>query len=441
MEERSSAVSKQTKQDEEARRRWPHAEPCVWTARMLTALEQGVKGGKWFSLMDKVYAPRTLHTAWLKVKSNKGKAGVDHQSIAMFEKRLDANLAKLSEDLRTGAYRPREIKRVWIPKAGRKGEKRPLGIPTVRDRVAQTALRFALEPIFERDFAEHSYGFRPGRGCKDALRRVNALLDEGKTWVVDADIQGFFDSIPHDRLMERVCDKIADGRTLGLIEACLKQEVLDGLDSWTPDEGTPQGAIISPLLANIYLDPLDHMMADLGFEMVRYADDFVVLCANESDARRALASIRDWVAGVGLTLHPDKTRLVDATQRGGFDFLGYHFERGMRWPSKKSEKRLREAIRPLTKRNNGQCLHSIIADINPKLRGWYEYFKHGKSNTFSTLDGWVRMRLRSIQRKRNKGRGRGRGSDHQRWPNAYFADFGLFSMQTAHKLDCQSARR
>jgi RNA-directed DNA polymerase len=316
-----------------------------------------------------------------------------------------------------------------------------LGIPTVRDRVLQTALRFALEPIFEREFAAHSYGFRPNRGCKDALRRVDGLLKEGYTWVVDADFKKYFDTIPRGPLLERVRGKVADGRVLELVEAYLHQQVMDGMERWTPDGGTPQGAIVSPLLANIYLDPLDHAMQEAGLEMVRYADDLVILCRSRAQAEEALERLRAWTAQAGLTLHPDKTRLVDATQAGGFDFLGYHFERGYRWPRKKSVEKLKQALRGKTPRNSGHSLPCIIADVNRTVRGWYEYFKHSHPNTLTPLDGWVRMRLRSILRKRHGGRGHGKGNDHFRWPNAYFAKLGLFSMTAARALAVQSARR
>lgn len=407
---------------------------------MLTALEEGVKGGKWFSLIDKAIAPRTLAAAWEKVRANGGAAGVDRQTVAMFERRLEANLQDLARNVKEGTFQPQPVRRVWIDKPG-SAQKRPLGIPTVRDRVLQTALRFALEPIFEREFAAHSHGFRPGRGCKDALRRVDALLKDGRGWVVDADLEKFFDTIPRGSLMERVRGKVADGSVLGLVEAYLNQTVMDGMERWTPDGGTPQGAIISPLLANIYLDPLDHMMEAAGMEMVRYADDLVILCRTRQEAEAALEMLRQWTAEAGLRLHPEKTRLVDATVAGGFDFLGYHFERGLRWPRKKSKEKLKQSVREKTRRANGHGLPCIVADLNKTLRGWFEYFKHSHKPTFEPLDGWVRMRLRSILRRRRGGRGRGRGADHQRWTNAYFAKLGLFSMRAAHALAIQSARR
>ncbi len=408
---------------------------------MLTALETGVKGGLWFSLIDKVYSLPNLRAAFAKVKVNGGAAGCDRQTIAMYEVRLEANLRDLSEQLRGGDYRPRKIRRVWIPKPGGR-QRRPLGIPTVRDRIVQTALRNVLEPIFERDFAERSYGFRPGRGCKDALRRVAALLEDGYTHVVDVDFQSYFDTIPQRPLLEMVARQVADGRVLKLIESFLRQEVLDGLEQWTPTAGSPQGAVISPLLSNIYLDPLDHTMAECGFEMVRYADDLVILCRRATEARAALERVWSWSATAGLRLHPQKTRIVDA-DRDGFDFLGYHFRRGRRWPSRKSLKKFRAAVRAQTPRQHGQSLKDIIARVNRIVRGWFEYFRHASYTiTFRALDGWLRRRLRRLLLKRHKkGRHQGLGTAHQRWPNAYFAAQGLLSMEAAHVRARQSASR
>ena len=271
-EDQLEAVSDRTIRAREILTRWGWVEPTVWTERMLTALIEGVKGGVWYSLIDKVHPERNLRAAYFRVAENKGAAGVDHVTVTMFERRLDENMEALSVALRTGTYRPQAIRRHYIPKPGSQ-ERRPLGIPTVRDRVVQTALRQVLEPIFERDFATHSYGFRPGKGCKDALRRVDELLKAGYTHVVDADLKSYFDTIPHDRLLALMAKKVSDGKVLSLIDAFLHQGVLDGLEEWTPEQGTPQGAVISPLLSNIYLDPLDHLMAGSGFEMVRYADD------------------------------------------------------------------------------------------------------------------------------------------------------------------------
>ena len=245
-----------------ARGAWVEAE--VWTERMWTALEEGVWGGKWFSLMDKVDAVPNLRKAVERVRANGGAAGVDHVTVQEFEHHLEANLEKLSRRLKDGSYRPQAIRRVWIPKPGGK-EKRPLGIPTVRDRVVQAALRAVLEPIFERDFAAQSYGFRPNRGGKEALRRVDALLKAGYSWVVDADLKSYFDTIPHAALLDRMREKVTDGKVLGLVEAFLTAKVMETAEGWTPEEGTPQGAVISPLLSNLYLDPLDRQMAEVGF--------------------------------------------------------------------------------------------------------------------------------------------------------------------------------
>ncbi len=424
----------------EVRVRWAWTEAAVWTERMLTALEQGVKGGKWFSLIDKVYRPANLRGAFARVKANRGVAGVDHQTIEMFEQHLEANLQYLATALKDGSYRPLALLRKWIAKLG-SSEKRPLGIPTVRDRVVQTAMRAVLEPIFERTFAAQSYGFRPGRGGKDALRRVNCLLQQGYNWVVDADLKSYFDTIPFAPLLARVEEQVADGAVLALLEAYLHQGVLEAMKWWQPEAGTPQGAVISPLLSNIYLNPLDHLLAQQGIEMVRYADDFVILCRSKAEAQQALALVQQWTADAGLMLHPEKTRIVDATKHGGFDFLGYHFERGYKWPRKKSLKKFRDKIRVLTKRNNGQSLQVLISRVNRVTRGWYEYFKHSQHPTFTDLDPWLRMRLRSILRKRANRRGRARKRDNQLWPNAFFTTQGLFSLATAHALERQSSRR
>jgi len=408
---------------------------------MLTTLAKGVKGGKWFSLIDKVYSMRNLRASFVKVHENRGSAGVDHQTVEMFGGRLEKNLAQLSAAIQDRSYEPREIKRVWIPKPGSRTDKRPLGIPTVRDRVVQTALRNVIEPIFEVGFAEHSYGFRPGRGCKDALRRVAWLLKHGYPWVVDADLKSYFDTIPHERLLRRVEEKISDGRVLDLIAKFLTQDVMDTVKTWTPERGTPQGAVISPLLSNIYLDPLDHRMQRLGFKMVRYADDFVVMCRTEQEAQNALRALQEWTQAEGLELHPEKTCLVDARQRGGFEFLGYHFERSYRWPRSKSLKKMKDSVRAKTRRANGHSLEFIIESLNLTLKGWFEYFKQCSRFVFPPLDQWIRMRIRSILRHNQGRHGRERSSDHQRWPNAFFAKKGLFSLVEAHIEFCQSCRR
>jgi RNA-directed DNA polymerase len=411
----------------------------AWTVRMLTTLDEGVEGGRWFRLFDKVFAERNLWTAFQQVARNDGAAGVDHQSVTDFEKQMPGILRTLSDSLQAGDYQPQPIRRVQIPKPGT-NETRPLGIPTVRDRVVQAAVVNVIEPIFERDFAKHSYGFRPQRGCKDALRRVDQLLKQGCVYVVDADLKGYFDTIPHASLMERVAAKIADGPTLRLIEAFLKADILDGAATWTPEAGAPQGAVLSPLLSNIYLDPLDHLVAANGLEMVRYADDFVILCRSEADAQAALTLVAQWVNDNGLTLHPTKTKIVDA-RTDGFDFLGYHFLGVKHWPRNKSVQKLKDNLRPKTKRTRGDSIEFIVADVNRTLRGWFAYFQHSRPWIFPRVDRWVRGRLRSILRKRCKRRGRARGQDNLRWPNAYFAKIGLFTLETAHQLACQPSTR
>jgi RNA-directed DNA polymerase len=400
---------------------------------MLAALERGVQGGKWFSLMDKVWKMENLQSALKQVMRNQGGAGVDGQSCEAYLKASPERLPRLQDKLKQESYQPKPVKRVWIPKLGSK-ELRPLGVPTVEDRVVQTALRNVLEPIFERTFAEHSYGFRPGRGARQALRRVDQLLKTGYHWVVDADLKGYFDSIPQDKMMKAVETQIADGAVLKLIGQMLRQGVMESGKGWQPTQtGTPQGAVISPLLANIYLNPLDHLMAQQGRQMVRYADDFVILCKTEQEAQEVLEQLRQWTEVAGLTLHPTKTRIVDASQKGGFDFLGYHFERGYRWPRKKSLDKLKETIRERTKSGRPGSLKGIIRELNHTTRGWFEYFKHSQNTVFKPLDGWIRQRLRRILRRRHTGSRRTACRDHQRWPVAYFAKLGLISLALARE--------
>lgn len=438
-EERPSKVPPSATQDGDVLLRWSWTERAVWTERMLTALEQGVKGGCWFSLMDKVYAPRNLMAAYQQVADNRGAAGVDHVTVKTFGERLEDELPKLSQELRDGSYRPQAVWRVQIPKPGTQ-ETRPLGIPTVRDRVAQAAVVNVIEPIFEREFAEHSYGFRPGRGCKDALRRVDRLLKAGYVYVVDADLKSYFDTIPHAPLMARLKERIADNRVLALVEQFLKAGILDGLTKWTPERGAPQGAVLSPLLSNIYLCPLDHLVAQAGWEMVRYADDFVILCRTRDEAQQALKLVEQWTAENGLVLHPKKTKIVDA-RSDGFDFLGYRFVKHRRFPRRKSLDKFKDAIRAQTKRTSGDSMSFIVNRLNATLRGWFAYFKHSDRYPFTILDKWVRMRLRSILRKRSGRKGRGRGRDHHRWPNAYFTEIGLFSLVAAYDSVVQSSCR
>lgn len=415
-------------------------EGAAWTDGMLKALCDGVKGGRWFSLIDKVFLLRVLRRAFALVKANRGAAGVDRVSIAMYEADLEKNLEGLAEVLRQGTYQPMPVRRVYLPKAS--GGQRPLGIPAVRDRIVQAALRMVLEPIFENEFAEHSYGFRPGRRADDALLRVMSLIEEGYIHVVDLDFASYFDSIPHAPLMALISRKVADSRVLSLVESFLSAGVMeDGVQQWKPTTGTPQGGVISPLLSNIYLDPLDHLLAGAGIEAVRYADDCVLLCRDEVSARRALQLVREWASSVGLRLHPEKTRVVNATE-DAFEFLGYRFDRMERiHPRKSSWQKFKDAVRQKTRRTTGESLECVIGRLKPLLRGWANYFRRCSLWVFRDMDQWIRMRLRSMLRRRKGKEGRGRGSDHQRWPNAYFADRGLPSLEELVVRNLQSARR
>jgi len=406
---------------------WAHS--AVWTDRMLDTLHVGVRGGKWHTLIDKVFDKRNLYASARKVLGKKGAAGVDHQSVEDFSADALAELDRLHEQLRGDLYRPLAVRRTWIPKPG-SNEQRPLGIPTVRDRVVQTALVHVIEPIFDHTFHRHSYGFRRGRSCHQALTRVEELLAAGNVFVVDADLKSYFDTIPKDRLMEMVGSKVSDRRILKLIEMYLEQEIMEDLKSWTPEAGVPQGAVLSPLLSNVYLNPLDHHMDDSGFEMVRYADDFVVLCRTAEEAEQALEAIRQWVSSAGLTLHPEKTHIVDSRIES-FDFLGYSFRGNLRFPRGKSNAKERDTIRSLTPRKSGQSLDAIIQCLNRNLRGWQAYFRHCHWSIFREYDQLVRRRLRRLLLKRHR-RNRKRLPANQRWPNEYFHERGLYSLSEAH---------
>ena len=421
-----SAIAAATPQQAEAPRApWGWVERTVWTEAMLTRLTAGESADRvWFRLWDKTSAPANLQSAFHKVWRNGGSAAAEAQTVGHFAKHAEEELSRLAEQLSAGAYHPQPVRRVGLPKLGSQ-EWRPLGIPAGRDRMVQGALRHVLALIFEAEFTEQRYGFRPGRGA--------TLLKAGHDWVVDADLKSYFDTIPHDRLLALVKARVADRRVLALVESFLRAGVLEEAKDWHPTEGgTPQGGVIRPLLANLYLAPLDHQMAAAGWEMVRYADDFVILCCSAAEANGALAAVTAWVTEAGLTLHPEKTRIVDATQRGGFDFLGYHFERGMKWPREKSLQKLKERVRAKTRRTDGRSQPAIRADVNGTLRGWYGYFQHSKANVFATVDGYVRRRLRSLLEKRRGQARQGLGAAQQRWPNEWFARHGLLSLAAEH---------
>lgn len=428
------------RQTSNLRSRWQWAEASIWTDKMLTALENGVKGNKWFSLIDKVHKPSTLFIAWEKVRKNEGAGGIDKVTIERFESHKTKYLKELEDALKNDTYNPKAVRRVYIPKG--QGKLRPLGIPCVIDRIAQQAVKLVIEPILEKEFLDSSYGFRPGKGAKDALKEVDRLIQEGYTFVVDADLQSYFDTIPHKELVVKIEKYISDGRILRLIEQWLKQEIIEECKNWIPNQGSPQGAVLSPLLANLYLHDLDVTITQSGGKIIRYADDFVILSKDQETAEYMLNITREWVNKNGLMLHPEKTHIGNCLIEGqGFDFLGYRFENRKRWIRQKSILKFRDKVRELTSRTCGKSIKMIIKTLNPILRGWYEYFKHVNKWGFNTFDSFVRRRLRAILKRQNKRSSMGwTVRDHMRWPNKFFADLGLFVMETFRRLEiaCKS---
>jgi RNA-directed DNA polymerase len=405
---------------------------------MLTALENGVKGRKWFSLIDKVYKTDTLSAAWQKVRRNKGAAGIDNISTQKFEAKREQYLAELEKELKDGTYRPKAVKRRYIPKG--QGRVRPLGIPTIKDRIAQQAVKAAIEPIFEKEFLDVNYGFRPGKSAKQAIAKVSSLIEEGYVWVVDADLQSYFDTISHSKLMDKIQMRISDGRILSLIEMWLKNEVIEECKNWIPDQGSPQGGVISPLLSNIYLHDFDVLMTNAGYKMIRYADDFVILTKSEAEAKDAFRIVQEWVTKNDLTIHPEKTHIGNCMIEGqGFDFLGYHFEGGTRWVRKKSIQKFRDRVRQETSRVCGKAITEVIDTLNPILRGWSNFFAEVTKYTLGTFDSFVRRRLRAIIAKQQKRRVFGAGLENQKIPNSYFEKLGLFNME-AYQVQCRTCQ-
>ena len=381
-------------------------------------------------MIDKVYAELNLFTAARKVTAKAKAAGVDGQSCEAFEEHLLVETRQLAEQIQSQTYRPSAVRRVHIPKPGRPNETRPLGIPTVRDRVVQRAVVHVIDPILDHQFHERSFGFRHGRGAHDALRIVEQKLQDGYVYVVDADLKGYFDTIPKDRLLALVKEHISDSRMLGLIKLFLDQNILEELHEWTPIAGVPQGAVLSPVLSNLYLNPLDHEMADEGFEMVRYADDFVVLCRSQSEAEAALQLITQWVEQAGLRLHPTKTKIVDS-RRESFAFLGYSFRGDHIYPRRESLVKMKARIKELTHRKRPGSIESIAKELNRVLIGWFGYFRHCRWTIFKDLDAKIRSRLRRLLLKRHRTNPQ-RLPRQQRWPNDYFAKAGLYSLRAAH---------
>lgn len=377
---------------------------------------------KWYSLYDKVYALPNLERAWRKVRSNRGVGGIDRQTIASFERRKEQELLELQRLLREKRYRPHALRRVYIPKAS--GEQRPLGIPTIRDRVVQQALLNILEPIFEPLFHEHSYGFRPQRNAHQAIEQVQKALREGKEWIVDVDIRKYFDTVNHELLLDAVNEEISDGSVLRLLRTFLKSGVLENGVRMETEEGTPQGGVISPLLANIYLNRFDWEMAKAGYEVIRYADDFVVLCASQDEAQQAYEAVKNIIKGqLHLQLHPEKTRIVQHKERT-FDFVGFLVHRRYLWPRIKSLDKFTDRVRILTRRQQAKNVQEVIRDLNYALRGFGNYFRVADvKGLFGELDGWIRMRLRCFMEKK-------KAVKHQNYriTNDLLASLGLVSL-------------
>jgi group II intron reverse transcriptase/maturase len=383
-----------------------------------------LKKRKWYSLYDKVYALPNLERAWEKVRQNKGAGGVDRQTIASFERNKEQELWELHRLLREKRYRPHALRRVYIPKAN--GERRPLGIPTIRDRVVQQALLNILEPIFEPLFHEHSYGFRVQRDTHQAIAQVCKAVSEGKEWIVDVDIRKYFDTVNHELLLDAVNEEVSDGSVLRLLRMVLESGVMENGVRMATEEGTPQGGVSSPLLANIYLNRFDWEMAKAGYDVVRYADDFVVLCASEQEAQRAYEAVRSIIEGkLRLRLHPEKTRIVHHKE-GTFDFVGFLVHRRYLWPRIKSLDKFKDRVKFLTRRQQPQNAQEVIRDLNYAVRGFGNYFRVADvKGLFENLDGWIRMRLRCFMEKK-------KAVKHQNYriSNNVLAAMGLVSLST-----------
>lgn len=380
------------------------------------------KKKKFHSLIDKVWNWRNLNEAWSKVKQNKGAGGIDEVSIAQFERNLEQNLNEIQRLLRQDRYKPNPVKRVYIPKPD--GKQRPLGIPTIRDRVVQQALKNVIEPIFETEFSDTSFGYRPGKNAKQAIERIEEVRDGGHEWIVDADIKAFFDTVNHEKLIDAVAERISDGRVLRLIRSFLKADIMEQGQGLAKNViGTPQGGVISPLLANIYLHYFDERMAGPGYEVVRYADDFLVLCETEEEAREALFHVEVVLRELELTLHPEKTKLKNLSE--GVDFLGFTVYICHKVPRKEAVRKYKDAVRRVTRRNLPINLEMVIQRLNPIVIGWGNYFKIANVNwLYKDLDGWTRMRLRAFKEKRKSY------NSNRRITNAFLRNLGLKSLST-----------
>ena len=394
------------------------------------------------SLVDKVYQRKNLEMAWEKVKANRGSGGVDGQNLEAFGAQLDSQLNRLHRELKEDAYQPQPVRQVQIPKAGKPGEFRTLGIPTIYDRVCQQALLNRMEPIFEPVLDEANFGYRRGRSTKDALRKVWKEIDGGQEWIVDGDLKDFFGLVDHEKLLTLAAQRIADGRVLRLIEAMLKAGSYGNGQLFPSERGTPQGGVVSPLLSNILLTPFDQEMRRKGYQVTRYADDWVITCKSAAEARAALAAAARVLEQLGVRLNPQKTRIVHVRQ--GFDFLGYRIVRtkgkcklpasrirsklhpkGMiAYPTEKSIRRFRDRVRALTRRCAPLKTKDLIKELNPTLRGWGEYYKRAHVRTlFHKLDGWVVRRIWSHRFRRWRCAGW-----KQLPPAKLYGEFGLVSL-------------
>jgi RNA-directed DNA polymerase len=341
--------------------------------------------------------PKLMDKAYKAVKRNRGAAGIDKVTIELYSKHVSINLAQLMRLLKSGSYKPKPLKRTYISKG--KGKLRPLGIPVVQCRIAQDVLRQLISPIFEKIFHENSYGFRPGRSCHQAVKKVREYIKDGYTYIVDADIKGFFDNIPHKLIMTELSSEIADGNILDLIEKFLKSGVMEEGQLRPTTRGTPQGGVISPLLANIVLNKMDHELEAKGYKFVRYADDFVICCKTRQEAIEALEFVKGIIEKMGLELSQEKTKIVNIKE--GFDFLGFHFTHSGISIRDKSQEKFKEAVRKLTIRSRNLD-SEVIENLNRVIRGTVNYFAAPYTNTikqFTKLDGWIRVRLRSMKKK------------------------------------------
>jgi RNA-directed DNA polymerase len=363
------------------------------------------------SLVDKVYQRKNLEIAWEKVKANRGSGGVDGQNLEAFAAQLDQQLDRLQSELKEDTYQPRPVRQVQIPKAGKPGEFRMLGVPTIFDRVCQQALLNRLEPIFEPVFDEANFGYRRGRSTKDAMRKVWKEIQSGREWIVDADLKDFFGSVDHEKLLTLVSQRIADGRVLRLIRAMLKAGSYGKGRLFPSERGTPQGSVVSPLLSNILLTPFDQEMRRKGYQLTRFADDWVVTCASAAEARAAIATALRILSELGVQLHPQKTRVVHVQR--GFEFLGYLVRRGKQlqlppskivtgaksrglyaYPREKSIQRFKDRVRQLTRRGVPLKTKDLIEQLNPVLRGWGHYYKRAHVRTlFNKIDRWIERRI------------------------------------------------